>query len=244
MLNDKAIEQVVMQGDLSKLTSEQKVFYHKAVCDSLGLNPLTKPFEYITLNGKLTLYAKKDCTDQLRKIHGINIEIVSREIIDDLYIVTAKATYKDGRFDEATGAVTISGLKGEQKANATMKAESKAKRRVTLSICGLGILDESDVQSVQSRQPSEEAFIDVLDEGHIKVLRELIADAGTTEEKMCAYLDIKDINDLTPVQWSKVCRNLDNRIQKQKKLAESPINQAFGTKEEHLAIDAKLAEEE
>lgn len=106
-------------------------------------------------------------------------------------------------------------------------------------------VEGKEIKNVNSlNQPSEEAFIDVLDEGHIKVLRELIADAGTTEEKMCAYLDIKDINDLTPVQWSKVCRNLDNRIQKQKKLAESPINQAFGTKEEHLAVDAKLVEEE
>jgi hypothetical protein len=33
-------------------------------------------------------------------------------------------------------------------ANALMKAETKAKRRVTLSICGLGMLDESEVESI------------------------------------------------------------------------------------------------
>ncbi|MFM1889700.1 MAG: hypothetical protein RLZZ565_457, partial [Planctomycetota bacterium] len=60
------IEQVLISGDLSRLTAEQRNIYYKSVCDSLGLNPLTRPFDYITLNGKLTLYARKDCTDQLR----------------------------------------------------------------------------------------------------------------------------------------------------------------------------------
>jgi hypothetical protein len=54
----------------------------------------------------------------------------------------------DGRIDEATGAVTISGLKGEALANAMMKAETKAKRRVTLSMSGLNMLDESEVKDI------------------------------------------------------------------------------------------------
>ena len=39
-------------------------------------------------------------------------------------------------------------LKGEAKANAVMKAETKAKRRVTLSICGMGWVDESEIDSI------------------------------------------------------------------------------------------------
>jgi len=49
---------------------------------------------------------------------------------------------------EATGAVDIKGLTGKNLANAFMKAETKAKRRVTLSICGLGFLDESEVEDM------------------------------------------------------------------------------------------------
>jgi hypothetical protein len=56
----------------------------------------------------------------------------------------------NGRCDESTGAVSVSGLKGEALANAYMKAETKAKRRVTLSILGLNMLDESEVESMQS----------------------------------------------------------------------------------------------
>jgi hypothetical protein len=56
----EVLEQVVVSGDLSGLTAPQRLAYYQAVCRSLGLNPLTKPFEYLTLNGKLRLYALRD----------------------------------------------------------------------------------------------------------------------------------------------------------------------------------------
>lgn len=147
------IEQVVMQGDLSKLNADQRVTYYRKVCESAGLNPFTNPFAYIYLNGKLTLYAKKDCTEQLRKINGVSIEGLDDKMVDDLYIVKAKAKDKTGRTDESTGAVVIGNLKGEAKANAIMKAETKAKRRVTLSICGMGWTDESEIDSIPNAKP-------------------------------------------------------------------------------------------
>lgn len=147
------IEQVVISGDLRSLTAEQRVSYYAKVCDSLGLNPYTKPFEYITLNGKLTLYAKCDCTDQLRRKHAVSITITDRQRIEDVYVVTAKATLPDGRCDESVGAVNIQGLKGDALANALMKAETKGKRRVTLSIVGLGWLDESEVEGISDATP-------------------------------------------------------------------------------------------
>lgn len=146
------IEEVVVSGDLSKLNPTQRVQYYNRVCESLGLNPFTKPFDYITLNGKLTLYARKDATEQLRRIQRISITGLDAKLVDDLYIVNATAMTPDGRIDQATGAVSVNGLKGESKANAIMKAETKAKRRVTLSICGLGWTDESEVDSIPGAQ--------------------------------------------------------------------------------------------
>lgn len=142
------IERVVMQGDLSKLDPNQRVTYYNKVCESLGLNPYTRPFAYISLNGQLQLYAKKDATEQLRSVKNISITELDGKIIDDLYIVKAKASMPNGRVDQSTGAVTIGNLKGESKANAIMKAETKAKRRVTLSISGLGWVDESEIDSI------------------------------------------------------------------------------------------------
>jgi hypothetical protein len=117
----EAVEQALVQGDLAKLTPADRVKLYLEVCGSLGLNPLTVPFQYITLNGRLVLYALKSCTDQLRFLHSVNVEIVSRERIDDIYVVTTRARLPNGRTDEEIGAVPIAGLKGEQLANALMK---------------------------------------------------------------------------------------------------------------------------
>lgn len=168
-LSETAIERVIIGGDLSVLTPEQRLAYYLKVCESLGLNPATRPFEYLRLSGRLVLYARRDATDQLRKLHGVSIEITGRERIDDVYVVTARAISKDGRYDTAIGAVSVSGLKGEALANALMKAETKAKRRVTLSICGLGMLDETEAESIpdavsvtlpQEAAPTSEALPD------------------------------------------------------------------------------------
>lgn len=142
------VENLLIAGDLSRLSADQRVTYYKAVCESVGLNPLTQPFQYLSLSGKLVLYARKDCTDQLRKIHGISIAIVDRALVEGVYVVTAQAADSHGRKDESIGAVPLGELKGEARANAMMKAETKSKRRATLSICGLGMLDETEVDSI------------------------------------------------------------------------------------------------
>lgn len=152
---DEVMEQVIIQGDLEKLTPEQRVRYYMRVCESVGLNPHTKPFDYIRLNNKLTLYALKGATDQLRRIHGVSARVISQERIDDVLVVTVEATDKAGRVDTEIGAVAVGSLKGDALANAMMKALTKAKRRVTLSICGLGMLDESEVDSIPSAQRTE-----------------------------------------------------------------------------------------
>lgn len=143
-----AIEQVLIGGDLKALTPEQRVCYYNKTCESLGLNPLTRPFDYLNLNGKTVLYARKDCTEQLRSNRKVSITIVAREVVEGCYVVTAKANDADGRTDESIGAVPIDKMQGEARANAMMKAETKAKRRVTLSFCGLGMLDETEVESI------------------------------------------------------------------------------------------------
>lgn len=166
----KLLELIVLGKDLSNLDGPARVQYYAAVCESVKLNPLTRPFEYITLDGKVVLYAKRECTDQLRAIHDISISIVERSMIDNIYVVTARATKPDGRKDESTGAVSLvnpekykdrdnkwqkhpnAGLPipAAERAVRYMVAETKAKRRVTLSIVGLGLLDESEVADIPS----------------------------------------------------------------------------------------------
>ncbi len=141
------MEKVLIEGNLAKLSPSERLSYYRRVCESLNLNPLTRPFQYITFQGKLTLYASKDCTEQLRRKNQVSLAITNRETAGDLYVVTARASIGD-RYDEDQGAVPIAGLTGEALSNAYMKATTKAKRRVTLSICGLGWLDESEIESI------------------------------------------------------------------------------------------------
>lgn len=148
-----SMEALIIDGDLSRLSPEQRVMYYKKKCESLRLNYLTKPFAYIRLNGKLVLYALKDCAEQLRYRDGVSIYEIKTQQFEGVFVVTAYARNKDGKEDVATGAVSITGLKGEALANALMKAETKAKRRVTLSICGLGITDESEIDSIPNAKP-------------------------------------------------------------------------------------------
>ena len=144
----ETLEDVLANGNLNDLTPEQRVAYYFRVCESLGLNPYTRPFDYITLNGKRVLYAKRDATDQLRQKRNITLAVTDKHIEDELFIVTVRATDAKGRSDEDFGAVPITGLKGEARANAILKGITKAKRRVTLSICGLGMNDESEVVTI------------------------------------------------------------------------------------------------
>jgi hypothetical protein len=171
------MEAVLLKGDLNKLTSDERVQYYNAVCHSLGLNPLTRPLEYITLQGKGVLYARRDCADQLRKLNGISIAIVSQDMSDDLLTVHVRATDKHGRADEDLGAVSFvypvrykdskgewrahphagKTLMYEDRANAILKCITKAKRRVTLSISGLGFLDETEVAVAEPFRPTPPA---------------------------------------------------------------------------------------
>ena len=146
------IEAVITKGDLAKLTSVERTQYYNEVCRSVGLNPFTRPFEYISLSGKLTLYARREATDQLRRMNGISLEVISREVVGDILTVHVRATDKSGRKDEDFGSVSIKGLAGEALANANMKAITKGKRRVTLSISGLGFLDESEVEDIPAHE--------------------------------------------------------------------------------------------
>lgn len=149
--NLSAVESALVMNDLSKLNSDQRVVYVHKLCESLGLNSLTNPFMFITLQGKLTLYATRGAADQLRKIHGVSISIKSRESSNGVYVVHVQGKDRHGKFDEATGIVVTEGLKGADLANAMLKAETKAKRRLTLSICGLGMLDESELDTLTGK---------------------------------------------------------------------------------------------
>lgn len=202
-----AMEQVLLNGDLAQLTPADRLNYYKSVCESLGLNPLTKPFEYIKLNGRLTLYARKDATDQLRKRYGISIAKPDIQIIEDQILVTVCATDASGRTDSDLGVVSKKDMGGSF-ANSLMKAITKAKRRVTLSICGLGMLDETEIESIPSAQPFREPAGGPIEIKHstpeqsqTPALEQTMAERGEIIEKMSAVC--RQLNELGDATWNR-----------------------------------------
>ncbi len=224
------LSSVVIKGDLSVLSEKEKLEYYSSICSSLGLNPLTRPFEYIKLNGKITLYARKDCTEQLRSIKGVSLNIVAREIVSDVYVVTARATDKNGRIDESLGAVPVKGLHGEALANAFMKAETKAKRRVTLSIAGLGITDESEIGSIPNAVVVNERDIPVANNPSVNYatcvpvcsetmneINKLVVSSGMDSEALNDLIKkggASKLNDLTQTQADKFIDYLKKQLSK------------------------------
>lgn len=147
-VSTETLEQVLATGDLSKLTPPQRLEYMLQACKLIGLNPLTRPFRFLNFQGQISMYATKDCTDQLRQLRRVSLSIVDKTLDKDVYIVTVRAQSGDGRADEDIGAVVLGQAQGEARANQLMKAVTKAKRRATLSICGLGFIDESELDTM------------------------------------------------------------------------------------------------
>lgn len=188
------MEQVVIQGDLAELKPAERVNYFFQLCKALNLNALSKPFEYLKLNGKITLYATKECAAQLRTTRKVSLGSAHVDYQEGLVVVTIDATLPDGRTDSDIGAVGIENLRGENRANAIMKAITKAKRRVTLSICGLGFLDESEIDSIAG---AERVKVD-MSTGEILPPKPLVPPRRQQAEPEPQVVDAEMVNESAP----------------------------------------------
>lgn len=141
-----ALAHILATGDLAKLTNEQRVAYYLEQCRSLGLNSLSRPFDWLMLDNKLVLYPNKSCAEQLRRQHQISVRVIRREVVGDLFVCEVEGRRPNGVTDQASKYVPLTGysqargsykLTGEKLANAFAKAETGAKRRLVLSMIGL-----------------------------------------------------------------------------------------------------------
>jgi len=171
-VSPEIISSILLTGDISKLTANQKSIYYAGICKTLQLNPLTQPFTIIKFQGKETLYARASATQQIADVRKINTEVLKKERMESVYIVTVRATLPDGRFTDDDGITSLiepdkikqfegwinnpkagKDLVGNDLANALMRATTKAKRRAVLALCGLGLPDESELETMEI-QPS------------------------------------------------------------------------------------------
>ena len=217
---DAIVEEVTLAGgDLAKLSPEKRKYYVRHKADAYGLNHLLEPFALLMLDNKLTLYVTRAGTDQIRRKENISVRITAREEHDGMYIVTCAASTPDGRTDEAVGAVplvqpvgewktdartgrryfvadptgAVRGLDPKDRANAIMKCETKAKRRATISIAGLGMLDESELDGFDDEADLEpRPRRRLLDQARTRLAHQTVEpeDDKPTEDMKAAVKDV------------------------------------------------------
>ena len=162
---ERVVQSVVENGDISGLTPSERVAYYIATCERLGLDPASQPLAVIKVNGREVLYALRGATDQLAAIHRVHRDLVDGPRVVDVggekvVLATCRATHPNGRVETEVGAVPLP--KGaEAVCNALMKAATKAKRRATLAVLGAGMLDESELGTIDVRALAPAAPIEI-----------------------------------------------------------------------------------
>ena len=198
----KLVESLVVRGDLSGLSATDKAKYYAQVCESVGLSPVGQPFALLKLQGKEILYATRGATDQLAALHRITREIIDgpKEITlagTKLVYCACKATHPNGRTETSIKTVPLA-----DPVNVLMKCETGAKRRATLAILGLGMLDESELETIPANVKEECAQVEVvksatlpepqylsLEEAAVEYLRRELA--GNAEHNEALYRKTK-----------------------------------------------------
>lgn len=137
---------VLLLNDYSPVPEDQRMELYRRICEALELNNLTQPFVFIKTRQGTKLYATKDATNQLRSKRNVSIKVTARELDQDgIFNVYVTASIGD-RVEDASASLFVDGLEGQDLADAKMKCETKAKRRATLDICGLGLALDDDAR--------------------------------------------------------------------------------------------------
>jgi len=147
-------EAAAFSGDLAKLQPEERGVYLLQFCQSLGVNPLSGAIQFLMLDGRLVLYATKGCAQQLARRDHVTVKTSEPKVVLGILMceATAELTTPDGQIRTANNVGCVpwdDKAAAKEKCNAVMKCVTKAERRVILSICGLGLMDEAELDTVE-----------------------------------------------------------------------------------------------
>lgn len=214
----RVVESLVVRGDISALSTADRSRYYMKMCESLGLNPHAQPLAFLKLNGKEVLYATKGATDQLAAMHRLNRRMIDGPRVIDLggtklVYAVCEATHPNGRTETAIATVPLI-----DPVNVLMKCETKAKRRATLSILGLGMLDEMEIETIpaSARSEAEQPVLPAETEDRVEdssramvVYANALEDADRPSQVRAAYLALQDglrAEGKDPDGWTKTAR--------------------------------------
>jgi hypothetical protein len=142
------------KSDPRAMTADERAGYVSTLCKALHLNPLTRPAQFINLSGREVLYLTRTATDQLAAMHNLNRKTIDGPRVVDVCgtkvgLCTVEVSLPNGRSETATATLPAADF-----VNLYMKLETKAKRRGTLSILGLGVLGEDEIETIPDAKRS------------------------------------------------------------------------------------------
>lgn len=144
-----AFQQAVAGGrDTSGLKPEHRGALLNELARALRLNPLTKPVIFLKTGQGESIYVTRQGADQIAARLRLNRETVEGPDIRkvgnvDVAFCKVRVSAPDGRFETSTATLPAGDF-----AMVLMKVETKAKRRATLSLAGLGMLSEEDAEEM------------------------------------------------------------------------------------------------
>jgi hypothetical protein len=152
------------------------------------------------------------------------VSITSRELLGDVYMVTAKAIRRDGTHEECSGCVPIyPNMTLQAKANAYMKAETAARRRATIAACGMAD-SEGDVTPAENKDGALEPSAEVLEAEVMEttplskqIAAKIAAIPGLTSEAVASLLaenkiDPKKVDKLPATRHGEVLALIDAMV--------------------------------
>lgn len=162
-----SIVDVYLKKGLENMTPAEQAELIKEICQRFGLDPLLRPIDIIEVREpgssfkRKVLYATKAAADAIRARNKLNDEIVESHVDEEVAWVVLRV-WNDERSVYEVGASPVVREKDGKfypspamRANALMRAITKAKRRAALSWEGLSLLDESELDTVDVAVPEE-----------------------------------------------------------------------------------------
>jgi hypothetical protein len=167
-ITDKDYQNILTKKDIGALTPSKQTTFMLKNCEHLGIDPIVRPFEILTFQGKQVLYLTASGCENIAAKLAVTFRIVKKEIDQltgtasiEIEGVVPAMNGKPERRDVSTaylpcGTFDANGnfkpLRGLDFANLMMKLETKARRRLIIRLAG--IRDEVYETEEDFKQPT------------------------------------------------------------------------------------------
>ena len=208
---DKGIQDVLTKdaGRCDRLNEEQRADYINYLCGKIGIDPTFRPVDLIKTKNGIKPYLNKGASELIRDIRKISIDDMQIKDVNGMWVATCRVRNAEGRCDTDIGVCLKDGTSASpmNQNDSLMKAVTKAKRRATLSMCGLGaIIEEAHPTEYNGEAETQECKSQILleDEPTVKrIFRDVV-------------LSKIDENDLPATVWESLVNNAKRLAQTDK----------------------------